>query len=69
MQIELQPNPERHLARWRELCADPELAKLPYRIETDRFGRIILNDLLTLNHSGRASDIMLLLAKLLPPVV
>jgi hypothetical protein len=44
MQIELEPNPELHLARWRELCADSELAKLPNRIESDRFGRIILND-------------------------
>jgi len=29
-----------NLARWKEILADPELAKLPYRIETDQYGRI-----------------------------
>jgi len=27
-----------NLARWIEILADPELARLPYRIETDRLG-------------------------------
>jgi hypothetical protein len=38
--IELQPRREQHLARWKQLGADPGLAKLPYKIETDRLGRI-----------------------------
>jgi hypothetical protein len=38
--IELQPRREQHLARWEDLGADLELAKLPYKIETDRLGRI-----------------------------
>ena len=27
-----------HLARWQELVDDPELARWPGRVETDRFG-------------------------------
>jgi hypothetical protein len=30
-----------NVARWSELVADPELARLPNRIETDRHGRLI----------------------------
>jgi hypothetical protein len=40
--IELQPRHEQHLARWEELQALPELAKLPFKIETDRLGRILM---------------------------
>jgi Uma2 family endonuclease len=65
MQIDLKPQPNA-IQRWQELLADPELARLPHRVETDRLGRIILNDLPTVGHSRRATDIMLLLAKLLP---
>jgi Uma2 family endonuclease len=32
-----------NLARWAEIQSDPELAKLEYRIETDRLGRIIMS--------------------------
>jgi hypothetical protein len=38
MQIELVSQPDAVIARWQELVDDPELARLPYRIETDRFG-------------------------------
>src|SRR6516162_8247676 len=41
--IELQPRREQHLARWKQLGVDPELAKLPYKIETDRLGRILMS--------------------------
>jgi hypothetical protein len=40
--IEVQPKHEQHLARWTQLGADRELAKLPYKIETDRLGRILV---------------------------
>jgi hypothetical protein len=43
--IELQPKPEQHLARWKQLGADRELAKLPFKIETDRLGRILMSPL------------------------
>jgi hypothetical protein len=38
MQIEIQAQHNRNFERWRELQADRELARLPHRIETDRFG-------------------------------
>ena len=41
--IELQPRHEQHLARWKQLGADRELARLPYKIETDRLGRILMS--------------------------
>jgi hypothetical protein len=37
MQIELVAQPDA-IARWQELVDDPDLARLPYRIETDRLG-------------------------------
>jgi len=43
MQIELVSHPEVAILRWHQLVDDPELAKLPYRIETDRFGRILIS--------------------------
>jgi hypothetical protein len=43
MQVDLQPRREQHLARWKQLEADPELAKLPFKIETDRFDRILIS--------------------------
>jgi hypothetical protein len=32
-----------NLKRWAELLADPELARLPHRIETDRHGHILMS--------------------------
>jgi len=32
-----------NLKRWRELLADPELGRLPYRVETDRHGHILMS--------------------------
>ncbi len=69
MKIQLQPNPERHLARWRELCADREIAKLPYKIETDRFGRILMSPPPSLPHGSYQFRIGQLLAQHLPAVV
>jgi Uma2 family endonuclease len=43
--IELRPQKEQtsfNLRRWEELLADPELAKVEGRFETDRYGRIIM---------------------------
>ncbi|PWU07957.1 MAG: hypothetical protein C5B50_30635 [Verrucomicrobia bacterium] len=43
--IELPPQAEQtefNLRRWNELLKDPELAKIEGRIETDRFGHIIM---------------------------
>jgi hypothetical protein len=32
-----------NLKRWEEIHADPYLAKLPHRIETDRYGNIVMS--------------------------
>ncbi|WP_395730630.1 Uma2 family endonuclease [Prosthecobacter sp.] len=31
-----------HLERWRKVCADPSLQRLPDRIETNRYGHIVM---------------------------
>jgi Uma2 family endonuclease len=66
MQIEIQPQPNA-IDRWLELCADPELARWPGKIETDRFGRIILmSPPPSLPHGSHQFHIGQLLAQLLP---
>jgi Uma2 family endonuclease len=64
--IELQPRHERHLTRWQELQADPELAKLPYKIETDRFGRILMSPPPFFDHARYVAKIIKFLQMLLP---
>lgn len=41
--IELQPRVTEHLARWEELGRDPYLADTPFKVETDRLGRILMS--------------------------
>ena len=65
MQIELEIQPDA-IARWQELVDDPELARWPGKIETDRFGRIIMSPPPGLPHSFNQSKILQLLAQLLP---
>ena len=65
MQIELVSQPDA-IARWQELVDDPELAKLPYRIETDRFGRTIMSPPPAFRHTRQVGKIIKLLNKLLP---
>jgi hypothetical protein len=48
MTIELQSSEtqtEFNLKRWHEVLNDPDLARLPHRIETDRHGHIIMTPL------------------------
>ena len=59
--IELQPKPEQHLARWKQLGADRELAKLPFKIETDRLGRILMSPPPFFDHVRRVATILELL--------
>jgi Uma2 family endonuclease len=54
-----------NLARWSELVADPELARLPNRIETDRHGHIIMSPPPAACHSRRQARIAVLLERLL----
>jgi Uma2 family endonuclease len=60
-----------NLARWRELLADTDLARLPHRIETDRHGHILMSSPPAPAHGDQQSEIVFLLKTLRPqgPVV
>jgi len=51
--------------RWAELLADAELAKIEGRIETDRFGHIIMSPPPAPSHGGYQAEIVFLLRTLL----
>ena len=55
-----------NLRRWAELLADHELAKVPGRIETDRYGRIITSPPPAPRHGSYQAEIARLLGNLLP---
>ena len=55
-----------NLARWSELLADPQLARLPNRIETDRHGHVLMTPPPGFLHSDRQSQMFALLLQLLP---
>ena len=50
-----------NLARWTEILGDPDLAKLPDRIETDRHGHILMTPPPGFRHSERQGQIIALL--------
>jgi Uma2 family endonuclease len=56
-----------NVARWDELMADPQLAALDYRIETDRFGQILMAPPPGLDHSLSQGGILDLLRQHAPP--
>jgi Uma2 family endonuclease len=55
-----------NLKRWAEVLADPELARLPHRIETDRHGHILMSPPPAPAHGDRESEIVFQLKTLLP---
>lgn len=55
-----------NLARWADILVDAELAKLPYRIEIDRHGHIVMTPPPAFRHSRRQDHIIGLLHSLLP---
>ena len=66
--IELQPSSEQttlNLKRWAEVLADPELARLPHRIETDRHGHIVMSPPPAPAHGKKQNRIGTLLEQLL----
>jgi Uma2 family endonuclease len=65
MQIEIQPQLDA-IERWQELLADPELARWSGKIETDRFGRILMSPPPGFSHTRYAAAIIRLLNTLLP---
>jgi Uma2 family endonuclease len=64
--MELQPRQEQHIARWKQLGADTELSRLPYKIETDRFGRILMSPPPLFDHVRYVARIIELLHEHLP---
>jgi Uma2 family endonuclease len=55
-----------NLRRWSELLADPELAKVEGRIETDRYGHIIVTPPPAPSHGSFQVEIAVLLRTFLP---
>ncbi len=62
--IELPPR-EKQIAfnrkRWEEVCADPALADLPHKIETNAHGNVLMMPPASGTHSERQSRILILL--------
>jgi len=46
---------------WEEICDDKQLAKLPYRIESDRWGNIVMSPPPRSRHAEYQSEIVVLL--------
>jgi Uma2 family endonuclease len=68
--LELRPREEQtafNLRRWDEVLADPDLRKLPGRVETDRHGRIIMSPPPAPRHGVFQAKIASLLEKLMRP--
>jgi hypothetical protein len=66
--IQLQPSASQaafNLRRWAELLADPALARLPHRIETDRHGHILMSPPPAPAHGNFQSEIAHILKSLL----
>jgi Uma2 family endonuclease len=63
---DLQSQTAFNVTRWTEIVADPELAKLHYRIETDQYGHILMSPPPAFSHGRRQSSIASLLSNLLP---
>jgi Uma2 family endonuclease len=55
-----------NLARWAKLCADPFWSDVDGKIETDRYGQIIINPPAEPTHGGRQAELTLLLARFAP---
>jgi len=55
-----------NLAVWEKLVADPALAALEFRIETDRYGQMIMSPPPAPSHGSRQSEISFWLRTLLP---
>jgi Uma2 family endonuclease len=50
---------------WEQICEDPNLQDLPYKIEQDRYGRIIMSPVKT-DHSEYQAKLTALLSQLMP---
>lgn len=69
MTIELQPLEVQtafNVKRWSEILNDPELARLPHRIETDRHGHIVMTPPPAPFHGQKQSFLSAVLQRMLP---
>jgi Uma2 family endonuclease len=67
--IELPPHAQQtefNLKRWAEIQDDPELAKLPGRVETDRYGNIVMSPPPAPKHGNFQLEVGYLLRQLRP---
>src|ERR1041385_1777947 len=67
--IELPPQAEQtefNLRRWAELLADPEVNKIEWRVETNRYGHVIVMPPPKPKHGAFQSEIAFFLRSLLP---
>ena len=51
---------------WKEICADPILANLPFKIESDRWGNVVMSPPAGADHSDYQGEIIAALLRLLP---
>ena len=51
---------------WQEICNDPVLADLPYKIESDQWGNVIMSPSAGADHCDHRSEIIVTLSQLLP---
>jgi Uma2 family endonuclease len=55
-----------NLARWAELCTDPLWVSIDGKIETDRYGQVIMHPPADPAHGGLQADLAVLLSKFAP---
>ncbi len=51
---------------WKEICNDPLLADIPYRVESDEWGNIVMSPPPGAAHSDFQGEIIVTLARLMP---
>ena len=51
---------------WEEICADPILADLPFKIESDQWGNVVMSPPAGADHSDFQGEILAALLRLLP---
>src|SRR4051812_48861764 len=56
-----------NLDRWDELCADPLWIEVEGKIETDRYGQVLVNPPTEYSHGGKQFDLGTLIARHAPP--
>ena len=58
--------PEFLIARWNELCRDPSLADLPYKIELNAWGKVEMSPPAGVGHGHQQTELALQLRQQLP---